>query len=130
LGITDEEVWEYSTEIRKIISEKGLKHVETLRIADLLDLPNEDHSKATYVQSVPFYREVLFEEFGPRDWDVSAAIKTDKDILLTYRGYLKFLSKDLESSDVVFQSTNGSKKQMKKIIEVFARRMLVRGKVI
>jgi len=113
MGISDEEVWEYSEGVRDIITEKDLKYVDTLRIADIL-------------MHAGCYRRELVAMWAPKDFDGRQAVRNDKDIGMTYKGYIKFLTKDLAHSKVRerVQNTSNPNKRFKKEIEQLAYKMI------
>ena len=132
MGIEDSEVWDYSTALRNIIETKELRHLKTLRIIDLLN--HEDTSKLTreeYLVHASCYRRELVAKYGPRDFNSRDAIRNDNDTCMTYRGYIKFLTKDLMHSKIpaVTQSQTKHKKQYKEAIESIALKMIERGRV-
>jgi pyoverdine/dityrosine biosynthesis protein Dit1 len=132
MGISDAEVWDYSTAIRDIIKAKELRHVTALRIVDLLSHCNtENLTKEEYLIHAGCYRRELVAKFGPGEFDPRDAIKRDADICLTYRGYIKFLTKDLKHSRVAeeTQRQENPKKRYKEAIENLALSMITRGKV-
>jgi pyoverdine/dityrosine biosynthesis protein Dit1 len=79
------------------------------------------------MQRAPQYRQQLYDDYTPEGFDVSAAIARDSDIAMTYRGYIKFLEKDLEFTTLYETKTTHS--QIKKRNEEVAKRMIGRGKV-
>lgn len=126
--IDDAEVWDYSTAVRDILVAKELDHVNTLRIVDLLgSSTSEDLTKEEYLKNASSYRDELVEKYGPKDFDSREAVRTDKDTCMTYRGYIKFLTKDLRHGR--FAKENPSKRQFKDAIEALALKMIARGKV-
>lgn len=126
--IDDAEVWDYSTAVRDILVAKELDHVNTLRIVDLLgNSTSEDLTKEEYLKNAPSYRDELVERYGPKNFDSREAVRTDKDTCMTYRGYIKFLTKDLRHGR--FAKENPSKRQFKDAIEALALKMIARGKV-
>ncbi len=132
MGISDAEVWDYSTAIRDVIKAKELHHVKALRIVDLLDHPNtENLTRDEYLDHAGCYRRELIAKYSPVDFDAREAIKKETDICMTYRGYIKFLTKDLKYSRVAeeTQSQENPKKRYKEAIENLALKMIVRGKV-
>ena len=132
MGITDHEVWDYSTAVRDIIESKDLKYIRTLRIADLLGHSNaENLDREGYLIHASCYRRELVAKFGSVDFDARAAVHSDDDIRMTYRGYIKFLTKDLMYSPLAIktQSQQNPKKRYKDAIESLAYQMIYRGKV-
>ena len=132
MGVEDSEVWDYSTALRDIIETKELRHLKTLRIIDLLN--HEDTSKLTkeeYLVHASCYRQELIAKYGSRDFNSRDAIRNDNDTCMTYRGYIKFLTKDLMYSKIaaVTQNQTKHKKQYKEAIEEIALKMIERGRV-
>ena len=79
-----------------------------------------------YLTHADWYRQELLAQNLPKDFDVDAALKTQINALLTYRGYIKFLATDLKHEP----SRQGlSKTKVKGMNEVVAKRMIVRGAV-
>jgi pyoverdine/dityrosine biosynthesis protein Dit1 len=132
MGIEDAEVWDYSTAIRDIIKAKELRHITALRIVDLLShSATENLTREEYLIHAGCYRRELVAKFSPGEFDPRQAIKKDADICLTYRGYIKFLTKDLKYSRVAeeTQRQENPKKRYKEAIENIALSMITRGKV-
>lgn len=126
--IDDAEVWDYSTAVRDILVAKELNHVNTLRIVDLLGASTSDAlTKEEYLKNASSYRDQLVEKYGPKDFDSREAVRSDKDTCMTYRGYIKFLTKDLRHGR--FAKENPNKRQFKDAIEALALKMIARGKV-
>ncbi|KAI9765808.1 MAG: hypothetical protein M1840_007090 [Geoglossum simile] len=130
MDVPDSEVWEYSTAVRDIITAKGLRHVQTLRIVDLLDTHphSENLTKEEYLIHAGCYRRELVAKYGPLNFDSREAVNNDKDTCMTYQGYIKFLTKDLAHSKVAIQTQGGPKKRYKEAIEKLALKMIGRGK--
>ncbi|MCJ1467851.1 hypothetical protein MMC07_006476 [Pseudocyphellaria aurata] len=125
--IDDSEVWEYSSAVRDIIEDKGLKHVSALRIVDLLDYPcTETLGREEYLIHAGCYRRELVAKYGSADFDSRQAVRQDKDTTMTYRGYIKFLTKDLKHTRI---ATDSSKRKYKDAIEEIALKMIQRGKI-
>lgn len=96
LGISDEEVFNYGAALRRIAEDKGYKNLEFIRIMNLLRLTDKVHlTKEEYLESVGNIRETLVERYLDPTFIATEAIEQDRDISLTYCGYLKFLTKDL-----------------------------------
>lgn len=126
--IDDSEVWDYSSAVREIISNKDLHHISSLRIVDLLDHPHtENLGREEYLTHAGCYRRELIAKYGVADFDSREAVRNDKDTCMTYRGYIKFLTKDLKHSRLATESQ--SKKKFKDTIEELALKMIHRGKV-
>ncbi len=132
MGVTDAEVWDYSTAIREFIRKRDLKHISTLRIVDLLGHANtRELDRDEYLIHASCYRQELVAKFGPVDFNVRAAVCNDEDTRMTYRGYIKFLTKDLMYSQLAteMQSQQNPKKRYKEAIETLAYQMIHRGRV-
>ncbi|KAF2805280.1 Clavaminate synthase-like protein [Mytilinidion resinicola] len=133
MGIEDSEVWEYSTAVRDIIKAKNLRHINTLRIVDILgthESTSKDLTREEYLAHAGCYRRELMAKFEPADFDSREAVRNDKDICMTYKGYIKFLTKDLAHSRLTKAMMDGkiSKRRFKKAIEQLALKMIIRGK--
>ncbi|KAL8830172.1 MAG: hypothetical protein Q9170_005858 [Blastenia crenularia] len=131
MGIDDSEVWDYSMGIRKIIENKGLHHVSALRIPEILGHANaENITREEYLVHAGCYRRELVARWGPKNFDSHAAVLADEDTKMTYRGYIKFLTKDLMYSKVAAATaeTGNPKKRYKEAIEKLAYQMIARGK--
>lgn len=132
MGIEDGEVWDYSTGIRKIIQSNELHHVSALPLVDLLGHSNtEGLTREEYLIHAGCYRRELVVRFGPRNFDSHKAVKEEEDTRMTYRGYIKFLTKDLMYTKMATdtQDLPNPKKRYKEAIEVLAYQMITRGKV-
>jgi pyoverdine/dityrosine biosynthesis protein Dit1 len=131
MDVPDSEVWEYSKAIRDIITAKGLHHIDTLRIVDLLDTHphSENLTKEEYLIHAGCYRRELIAKYSPLSFDSREAVSNDKDTCMTYKGYIKFLSKDLAHSKLATETHGSSKKRYKEAIEKLALKMIARGKV-
>lgn len=126
--IDDSEVWDYSSAVRDIITDKELKHISTLRIVDLLGYENtEKLGREEYLTHAGCYRREMVARYSIPGFDSREAVRNDKDTCMTYRGYIKFLTKDLKHSRLAAESQ--SKKKFKDAIEELALKMISRGKV-
>jgi pyoverdine/dityrosine biosynthesis protein Dit1 len=128
--VTDLEVWKYGQALRKLGEEHGCNNIRFIRLVDLLgrrDL-GEPLSEADYLRDAPRFRDELYKTYIPDKFDVNTYIANEKDALVTYRGYLKFLELDLEeNSGPEFE--NMTKAERKKNLENVAKMMIQRGKV-
>jgi hypothetical protein len=96
LGISDEEVYEFGSALRKIPEEKGYKNIDFLRINNLLNLTDKAvMSKEEYVRNTDLVRETLIQKYLDPTFIASEAIENDPDINMTYCGYIRFLTTDL-----------------------------------
>lgn len=131
LGVSDEDVWEYSTAIRSLIQEKELRNIETYRLIDLIGNHDGELSREKYLLHAGCYRRELVARFTSPGLDCREVVRNDKDVCMTYKGYVKFLSRDLENSLISHEASKdgGSKKQYKRHIERIAYDMIGRGKV-
>lgn len=80
--------------------EKDFRHVKFIRLYELLEHPwfaheSPEAAKSFYLSHACCLRRELMYVFGDPTFDADVAIKTDNDTCLTYRGYIKFLTKDL-----------------------------------
>ncbi|KAH8728392.1 Pyoverdine/dityrosine biosynthesis protein-domain-containing protein [Phaeosphaeriaceae sp. PMI808] len=122
-----------SSAVRDTIVEKGLKYVDTLHIIDILGTykeKGEDLTREEYLLHAGCYCRELVAMYAPKEFDSREAVRTDKDICLTYKVYVKFLTKDLAHSKLYkeLQNTSNPKKRFKKEIEQLAYKMINCGK--
>ena len=132
-GISDTDVWNYTTAIRHIINAKELRYISTLRIVDLLGhMRTEELTMEEYLTHAGCYRRELIARYAPKDLDIRGAICNEIDTRITYMGYKKFLHKDLShtslAKDALGQKLSGWK--YKAVIKKIALAMIERGKVI
>ncbi|KAJ6131835.1 Pyoverdine biosynthesis [Penicillium samsonianum] len=132
LGVPDETVWDYGETLRKIAIEKELHHVKFIRLFELLEHPwfpssTPESAKAFYLAHASCLRRELMYTFADPSFDATEAIKTDNDTCLTYRGYIKFLTKDLAHLEEKDKSM--SKRARQAQIAETARQMIIRGKM-
>ncbi len=132
LGISDTDVWDYSTAIRDIIKAKQLLYISTLRIVDLLGHERTaELTREEYLTHAGCYRHELIAKYAPKDLDLRGAIRSEVDTCMTYTGYVKFLLKDLRHSslakDALGQKISGEK--YKVAVKKIALAMIERGKV-
>lgn len=128
LGVPDSAVWAYGEGLRTLATEKGLKHIDFSRLKDLVEMKLPDEmNQIKYISNATNFRHALLAQHGDANFDASAKIHADEDTCLTYRGYIKFLSTDLE--DVYPVGPERTKSQYKKGIEYIAQQMLFRGDV-
>ncbi|PYI17934.1 Clavaminate synthase-like protein [Aspergillus violaceofuscus CBS 115571] len=86
-------VWDYGEALRQIAVARNLAHIRFIRLADLLGHPGS--TKEFYLAHASCLRRELALRFQDPAFDSREAIKADMEILLTYRGYIEFLTKDL-----------------------------------
>jgi alpha-ketoglutarate-dependent taurine dioxygenase len=111
--------------------DKGLHHVKFIRLFELLEHPwfktdSPEDAKPFYLAHASCLRRELIYTHGDPTFDADEAIKTDNDTCLTYRGYIKFLSKDLAHQ---YETQPLSKRARQNQIAQIARQMIVRGKM-
>ncbi|KAJ5626626.1 hypothetical protein N7528_004053 [Penicillium herquei] len=131
LGVPDKVVWDYGETLRQMAVEKGLTHVKFIRLFELLEHPwfktdSPEAAKAYYLSHACCLRRELMFVFGDPTFNADEAIKTDNDTCLTYRGYIKFLTKDLAHQK---QPESLSKRGRQAQIAYTARQMIIRGKM-
>ncbi|EAW14838.1 isocyanide synthase xanB [Aspergillus clavatus NRRL 1] len=131
LGVPDETVWEYGEALRKLAVEKELHHIKFIRLFELLEHPwipltSPEQAKSFYLAHAQCLRRELMFRFEDRSFDADEAIRNDVDTCLTYRGYIKFLTKDLAPQmDLHFTSKKARAAHVARV----ARSMIVRGKM-
>ncbi|RAL06150.1 isocyanide synthase family protein [Aspergillus ibericus CBS 121593] len=126
LEVRDSVVWKYGQALRRLVAEKEYDHIEFVRLRNLIHW-NEDIilDSATYEALAPHFRQKLIDHYTPLGFDVDEKIKSDDDVCTTYRGYIKFLTKDLE---LVFEKNISlSKKKHKTNVGKIAKTMIGRG---
>jgi pyoverdine/dityrosine biosynthesis protein Dit1 len=96
VGITDEDTWAYSEALLAIVAEKGFDSIKLARVPDLQGKITGRMDKETYMSLVANSRSQLLEEYGKTDDEIREQIQSDSDSLLTYRGFIRFLEKDLK----------------------------------
>lgn len=111
--------------------EKGLHYVKFIRLYELLGHPwfpssSPEAAKAFYLAHASCLRRELMFAFGDPTFNAEEAIKTDNDTCLTYRGYIKFLTKDLAHQE---ETETLSKRARQTQISQIARKMIIRGKM-
>lgn len=131
-GISDTDVWNYSTAIRDIIRAKELRYISTLRIVDLLGhARTRELTMEEYLTHAGCYRRELIARYSPKNLDIRGAICNEVDTRKTYMGYLKFLQKDLRHNslarDASGQRLSGEK--YRAVTKKIALAMIERGKV-
>ncbi|KAI9809386.1 MAG: hypothetical protein M1827_006898 [Pycnora praestabilis] len=128
LGVSDKEVWEYSQAVRRIASEHQLTHICFSRVRDLINLDEAEGelTKEQWLSNVPLYRSKLYDEHISKSFDASKLVAKDPDAAMTYRGYIKFLEKDLEYTEAYERDVAAS--QIKRRNEGIAKQMMGRGK--
>jgi pyoverdine/dityrosine biosynthesis protein Dit1 len=125
LGVSDLEVWRYGQALRRLAKDRECQNVKFVRLADLLGREySEPLNEASYLREAATFRNELYDSNLPQGFDVNTFITSDPDATLTYRGYIKFLEKDLEQNTTVNTATS-----KKRFHEDTAKAMMCRGKV-
>ncbi|KAF4635648.1 hypothetical protein G7Y89_g2448 [Cudoniella acicularis] len=146
LRVSDDDVWSYGEALRQMAREKKHANIKFMRLSDLLDgdishhnpialihsahFKNSEHDRATYLTHASCQRRELVARFTPFGFDAKKAIKDNKDTCLTYRGYLRFLKKDLQNMEELKLGQDGSPlsaNKHAKVIEAIAQAMISRG---
>ncbi|KAI9899708.1 hypothetical protein N3K66_006169 [Trichothecium roseum] len=148
LGLPDSDVWAYGEELRRLAEEKKLSNIKFLRLPDLLEVasrrssdgaclpPTADSMSAEdkrmhHLVHAPCTRRELVYRYQPPGFDAEKAIKEDADTCLTYRGYLRFLKKDLEHQEHLRRDASTGQrltaKKFSKVVASIAKRMIARG---
>lgn len=126
--MSDRDVWIYGQTLRKISEKFGFTHVHFIRLRDLLGIDvSEPLTEESYIDQAPHFRDKLTEIHTPVGLDLRHDIANNEDSAATYRGYIRFLAKDLANTKKY--ETKTSKSAIKKRNEMVARRMMGRGKV-
>lgn len=130
LGVSDQEVWRYGQALRQMAKDFECNNLNFVRLRDLIDQEgiNEPLSEEAYLKDAPSFRDGLYKQYLPENFDPEVQIANDADMTLTYRGYIKFLETDLANSNP--ESEQKSKAQHKRYREEVAKSMIGRGKVI
>lgn len=120
----------YGQNLRRLSVTKGFDFIAFSRLKDLVNVnvnvPDE-LDEMTYVANASYFRLALLNEFSRSNFDASLRISEDEDTCLTYRGYIKFLSIDLQHVYPVGEDR--SNKKYKRGVEYIAKKMLARGDV-
>lgn len=129
MGISDKEVWTYGQALRKLAIDKSCDRIQFVRLVHLLGEAEvgEPLTEEEYLRDAAWFRTQLYQKNIPDGFDTSKHIASDYDATLTYRGYIKFLEKDID--DGRFENKAMSNKQMKKHREEIAKKMIARGRV-
>ncbi|KAF2968322.1 hypothetical protein GQX73_g5263 [Xylaria multiplex] len=123
LGVSDQEVWRYGQELRKMAEKNGCHCIRFARICDLVGAEHNSEAldEELYLAKVSEYRSLL-EANTPSGFDVLDAITNDPDISKTYKGYKKFLMSERDDR------ANRSRSQTERENSGIAKAMIVRGK--
>ena len=141
LGVTDSTAFKYNAELRRMVKDLKLSHINFVRVQELISNKHQsgdivDMSEDDYVVQAPKTRKAfLATDIG--NWDVEEQIKTDEGTLRTYRGYLRFLKLDLENQEhLAADDEKGgasfrglSRKAKDKAIGNIAKKMMSNGAV-
>ncbi|PHH65699.1 hypothetical protein CDD81_1785 [Ophiocordyceps australis] len=119
LGVDDEQVWDYGEALRRLAKRNQLDHLDFLRQHDFIRV--DCMSKEEYLRNATKIRREIIK-YKPLNLDFDTIIATDPDLVLTYRGYIRFLKLDLAQD-----CTNMTKTQREKHIKEVAKKMILRG---
>ncbi|PBP16616.1 hypothetical protein BUE80_DR012495 [Diplocarpon rosae] len=124
LGVKDETVWKYGSALRELARRK-FPHISFVRLNQLVSTGTEEAKTLDeYLATAGMYRDQLVASHTPAGFDVKTHLEQDPSALMTYRGYIKFLETDLAYAE----GREGlSKKGRKKLNEIVAKKMIVRG---
>lgn len=126
--MSDRDVWEYSHALREMVVENKYDHIEFARLRNLVHIHEDVNLDGeAYEKLAPEFRQELIKKYTPEGFDAAVKIKTDENICTTYRGYIKFLTKDLEHLHV--DDGTKSRKSHKKHLGDVAKSMIERGAV-
>ena len=140
LGVSDGDVFDYGETLREMAGQLRLGSLRFSRVSELLghsSLGSDEEDgyagswearREKYLEQAPRLREELLGNYKVADFDIDAAIRKEEDTCLTYRGYLKFLSRDLVDDARVVEARKTSNKAADRVVGQVAREMLVRGK--
>lgn len=103
-------------------------NINFARLSSLVssDVVAEPSTLDEYFQTAQWYREELTRRYLPEGFDVNSEMKTKEDMVLTYRGYIKFLTTDLKHEQ---QRQGLSNSKIKTMNELVAKQMIRRGAV-
>jgi len=128
LGVSDQEVWRYGEQLRRLAKQNGCHNIRFARICDLISGTDTEHhqsqklTEALYLTKASEYRGLLVA-MTPPDFNVLEAIANDPDIAKTYKGYKKFLMSERDDRP------NRSRSQTERENSAIAKSMILRGKV-
>lgn len=128
LGVSDRDVWVYRQSLKEISEKFKLTYIHFVRLQELLGVDTQEPlTEEAYIEQAPELREKITEIYTPTGFDVRHEIINNEDAAAKYRGYIKFLTKDLANTKKY--ETKTSKSAIKKRNEMVARKMMTRGKV-
>ncbi|PNP78552.1 hypothetical protein FNYG_08100 [Fusarium nygamai] len=127
VGISDDDTWEYSVALMDMAAKKGFTGIKLLRVMDILGYTDGKSplTKDQYLSLVNKSRAELESQFGNPDKDIRHMIETDKDTLMTYRGFIRFLETDLRHSPVAAHARSGH--HYRRIVKEVAMKMMMRA---
>ncbi|KAH6873788.1 Pyoverdine/dityrosine biosynthesis protein-domain-containing protein [Thelonectria olida] len=127
VGISDDDTWEYSVALMEMAAKKSFTGIKLLRVMDFLGYTKGKSplTKEQYLSLVDKSRAELETQFGNPDKDIREMIQTDKDTLMTYRGFIRFLETDLRYSPVAAHSRSGN--HYRRVVKEVAMRMMMRA---
>ncbi|KAH6981583.1 Pyoverdine/dityrosine biosynthesis protein-domain-containing protein [Ilyonectria sp. MPI-CAGE-AT-0026] len=133
LVYNDRHTWAYGEALRAMAKEKRFTYIKFSRLKDLIEFPlPEQLGEITYVANATNFRRFLINKYGKEDIDIDHEIATSPDILMTYRGYRRFLESDLQYIFPTGKDTenNGqvrTSNSYKRDVKYLAKEMLIRG---
>ncbi|KAL9057174.1 MAG: hypothetical protein Q9162_002502 [Coniocarpon cinnabarinum] len=111
-----------------IAAEKNFTSIKLLRVMDVLGLTRDKAlTEEFYYTLTALSREMLLSEYGQSEENVRKMMKEDKDTLMTYLGFIKFLETDLKYSPVASASKSISGQQYRKLVKKVAIGMMIRA---
>ncbi|KAK6857136.1 hypothetical protein PG995_007323 [Apiospora arundinis] len=129
VGIPNEDTWNYGEALVAIIEEKGFApNIKFARASELFsDMHTGPLNKQTYLALIAACRGRVMAEYGTPAEEVRKRVFADKDTELTYRGFIKFLKKDLQHGPIANSYSNGHVPQ--KEIKRVAMDMMIRNEI-
>ncbi|KAF2724383.1 hypothetical protein K431DRAFT_310319 [Polychaeton citri CBS 116435] len=125
VGITDEDTWAYSESLLAIVAEKRFNSIKLARVFDLQATTQIHMDKETYMSQVSNCRAELLREYGRTEDEIRELIQSDSDSLLTYRGFIRFLEKDLKHSHIGKTAVSGA--EYRRRVKRVATNMMIRA---
>jgi pyoverdine/dityrosine biosynthesis protein Dit1 len=128
VGVTDEDTWNYGEALIKMIVAKGFRGLKFVRINNIVGLVHaSETTKENFFATVAESRLKL-NQFAKSNQVIREMIANDGDILMKYRGYIRFLETDLRYSPITAGAT--SVHQYKKIVRQAAMKLLERAECL
>lgn len=126
LSTPDREVWAYASGLRTMVIAKGLNHIGFAHLNDIVPVPGlpANVTEVTFVANATNFRRCLLNKFARHDLDIDHEIATQKDILMMYRGYCRFLESDLRH--IFPAGGERSMMQYKRDVKFLAKQLLAR----